>query len=490
MYKKLFGQTAIYGLSSVLVKVFPFFLTPILAKIFGPLAMSPFVNFYSMAGIISVLLTHGMETTFFKFSQEESNKNKVLSTVVISVFSASILFMIFGYLFKNQLAIAFKTPTQINFLTWFLFILGFDAMCSILFAKLRLEEKTKKYALIKIINSVLQFVLVVFFVIWLPKLIEGEPSALTTFFTIIYNPSYGVGYTFLANLLASILTFILLISELKNINFEFDWIFWKKMMSYALPITVAGLAGITNETLDRQFLKYLLPTEQAEFQMGIYGTVYKIATFIALFKMAYLLGIEPFFFSHAKNENSAKTYSQLMNVFTIVNVLILMFLLCNLTWIGKLYIPNPKYYEGFDVVPMILIGTVFLGIYLNLSIWYKLTGKTTYGAYISLIGAGLTIFFNVVFIPLFGYAACAFSTMLVYFIMMIISYYWGKKYYPIPYKKRKFIIYMSLAIGLGSFNYYVLNSNFWTGNLFFLATLGFIFSVEKEQILKIIRAKR
>ena len=432
MYKKLFSQTLIYGLSNVLVRVFPFILTPMLVRTFGPAKYSIYADFYSAAGILSVLLTHGMETTFFRFFQKfkdkEIKQNTVYFTSFTSVLIVSLLFLIFGILARHFLATAFKHPDEVVFLVWFLFILAADAISAVPFAKLRIQNRSLYFASLKILNSVTMFFSTILLIFWIPKQIENGGIG-AAFFSKVYNFDYGIGYAFAANLFASIITFIALIPTMLDGKYTFDFSLWKKMLIYAWPITIAGLAGIVNETMDRQFIKYLLPEGVAEIQMGIYSAVYKIATFITLFKTAYLLGVEPFFFSHAGEKNSGKTYATLMKYYAIFSAVILLFLVANLDWIGRLYIRNSDYWEGFPVVPILLIGSTFLGIYLNLSIWYKLSDNTHYGAIISGIGALITVVLNFIGLKYtdLGYWACAIATFISYLTMMLISYFWGQK---------------------------------------------------------------
>lgn len=477
MYKKLLGQTAIYGLSTVIIRLFPFIISPFVTNAFGPQSLAPFIDFYSVAGIIIVLLSHGMETTFFRFAEKEENTKKLISTATISVAGASFLFMFFCFVFRQDLAIAFKTPDQVNLLTMMLFVLGLDGLSTMPFVILRKTGRPKKFALIKIINGVINFVLVVFFIVVLPKL---GPKGI---FGFSYDPDFGIGYVFVANLVASAVTFLLLAQEIKAVRIAaFSWPLWKKMMAYSWPITIAGLAGVVNETMDRQFLKYLLPDGTNTEQMAIYGAVCKIVTFLTLFRQAYLLGIEPFFFSHAKNENSGKSYAKLMDLFVIVNCVILLALCVNLNWLAKLYLANPAYNEGIPIVPIVLIAAVFLGIYLNMSVWYKLSDKTIFGAYISVLGAAVTIAVNFYFIPAYGYWASTWATFLSYFSMMTVSYFLGQYFYPVPYHMKKIVGYLSLSIFLSVLSYYVLDGNLIIGNLCFLLFLGLIFYVEKDTL--------
>ncbi|OWK75289.1 polysaccharide biosynthesis protein [Flavobacteriaceae bacterium JJC] len=480
MYKKLLGQTAIYGLSTVIIRLFPFIISPFVTHAFGPKALAPFIDFYSVAGIIIVLLSHGMETTFFRFAEKEDDTKKLISTATLSVVGASFLFMLFCFIFRQDLAIAFKTPDQVNLLTMMLFVLGLDGLSTMPFVILRKTGRPKKFAVIKIINGIINFLLVVFFIVILPRL--GREG----FLGLSYNPQFGIGYVFVANLVASAVTFLLLVQEIKSVSLAaFDWQLWKKMMAYSWPITIAGLAGVINETMDRQFLKYLLPDGTNTEQMAIYGAVCKIVTFLTLFRQAYLLGIEPFFFSHAKNENSGKSYAKLMDMFVIVNCVILLALCANLNWLARLYLSNPAYNEGIAIVPIVLIAAVFLGIYLNMSVWYKLSDKTIFGAYLSVLGAAVTIAVNFYFIPSYGYWASTWGTFLSYFSMMTASYFLGQYFYPVPYHMKKITAYLSLSILFSVLSYYVLDGNLIIGNLLLLVFLGIVVYLEKDTLKRL-----
>lgn len=475
MYKKLLGQTALYGLTTIVIRLFPFILSPFIFNAFGPTAYAPYADFYSVAGIITVLLTHGMETTFFRFALDEKDDKKLISTAFFSVVFAALTFVVFALLFREQLAVAFKTPTQVHLLTILVLVLGLDALSAMPFVILRKQERPIKFATVKIINGVVNFCLVIFFIQVLPRFPDG-------IFGLKYSPEFGIGYVFAANLVASAVTFILLFGEVFVARLKyFDVTLWKKMIKYSWPIMIAGLAGIINETLDRQFIKFLLPDGIAQEQLGIYGGVTKIVTFVLLFKQAYVLGVEPFFFSHSKNENSGKTYARLMDVFITANCLIILFLTVNLSWLAPLYLNNPAYFTGIDILPILFIATLFLGIYLNLSIWYKLTDRTIYGAYISIIGAIVTIAINFYFIPRYGYWASTWATISAYFIMMMISMIWGQIKYPIPYHFYRNTVVILVTIIVGLAYYQNLKDNILLGNIIFLV-LAIVFIVSQKLV--------
>lgn len=480
------GQTALYGLTTVIIRLFPFIVTPILLKLFGPEAYAPYADFYSVAGVISVLLTHGMETTFFRFAIDEKNDKKLVSTTFFSVFTATILFLAVVLLNRVYFANIFKTPEHVDLLTLITITLGLDAFCAIPFVILRKNEQPLKYAIIRIINAVVNFVLVVFFY----KFLINAPNGILG---LQYNPQFGIGYAFVANLIASAVTFVLLSKELLVARLKyFSWELWKRMMKYSWPITIAGLAGIINETFDRQFLKFLLPEGINQTQLGIYGGVTKIVTFVILFRQAYSLGIEPFFFSHSTNKNAKSTYVKLMDVFIAVNCLIVLFLSVNLNWISHYYIKNPAYYEGLPILPILFFASLFLGIYLNLSIWYKLTDRTIIGAYISFIGVALTIGINFYFIPKYGYWASTWATIASYFVMMVVSYIWGQIKYPVPYNTYSNINIILITIILSLFSYQYFNENYIVGNLIFIIFAFVLITTQKiipERLLKKLKLK-
>lgn len=482
LYKKLFGQTAVYGLSSVLVRIFPFLIAPIVTKAFGPSASSPFVDWYSIAGVITVFLTHGMETSFFRFAQEgDIDKKTLVSTCALSILSAGFIYLILGYVFRQDLANAFETPDQVNYLVIFLFMLSIDAFATIPSAILRLEGKPIQYTLSKVIGALVYYFLIVFFIKWLPHYPDGILG-------IKYNPDFGIGYVFVANLVQSIITLAIVGKEFVNFSFKkFDFKLWKRIMNYSWPVMVAGLAGIINQTLDRQFLKYLLPKEEAKHQIGVYGAVYKIATFITVFRQAYQLGIEPYFFSSFKDKSNHKTYAVLMDVFVICNCLIYVGLMVNLQWIAERYLGNSEYFEGIAVIPYVMLGALFLGIYLNLSIWYKLSDQTRVGLYISLIGAAITMIINFTFIPKYGYWASAFAALITYTSMMVISYIWGRIQYPINYNTKKIFVYLLLSILISFVSFTYFRENYFIGNGLFILFIAFLTYNERTMINKILK---
>ncbi len=485
MSKNILTQVFSYGITTVLVRVFPFLLTFLLTRIYSPNQYSLFVEFYAFAGIFNAIITHGMETGFFKFIVDKKyNKQEVYSTAFISILIISVLFLILILSYTDSFLAYFKPNNKYyeTFIIWFVFILIFDALSVIPFSNLRVEEKIFKFSVLKIISPVLYFFISILLVYLIPL---GIKNNLPLFNYIIpyYNNQIGIGYVFIANLISSFLTFILLLPDIFKISFKFSLFVWKKIFIYSLPIMIAGIGAIINETMDKIFLRYLLPNNIAEYQVGIYGACYKISTFMILFKQAYLLGIEPYFFKNAAKENAKQSYASLMYFFVVINCVMMLGLITNIEIIKKIMLAK-QYWVGLDIVPLVLFGTLFLGIYLNLSVWYKVTNKTYYGALLTLVGVIITIAINFIYIPIYGYWASAWATLLSYFCMMVLSYIIGHKSYPIPYQLRKIIIHIIISIVMSLISFYLFNQNLMIGNLILIMYIALIFIFDKNISLK------
>ena len=323
-----------------------------------------------------------------------------------------------------------------------IWIIAFDTLAAIPFARLRQENKPRKYAAAKVVGILTNVFLTWFFIGYCSSHnTEGHWS--TMFFDSTVNP---ITYVVAANLIQAIITLLFLYEEILQIRFNFDKALWKEMLVYAAPLILVGLGGMINETMDRIMLLWWVPGEQVfrEEQVGIYNACYKLSILITLFIQGFKMSAEPFFFKQAQGANPQKTYARVMKFFVII--ISIMFLVVSLFLpIWKLFI-GPKYYEGLVVVPILLMANIFLGIYYNLSVWYKLSNKTLYGAWITLIGALITIVLNYAFIPKFGYVACATTTCICYGTMMVISFIWGQKHYPIPYAWKKLVAYLFIVV--------------------------------------------
>jgi O-antigen/teichoic acid export membrane protein len=443
-FKKLASQTAVYGLGSILPRVITFLFSFILSYIFKqPAQLSANTEFYAYISFVNILFTYGMETAFFHFSNKTENKNTVYSTALISIVSSTIGLSLLFILFSGSIANLIKEPNHSNFVIWCVLIVATDALMAIPFARLRLNNKAKKFATLKLLNvTVFILISVFYFNICKPAYYKNPESTLGSF----YNPETGVGYTFLAGLLANCLSLLFLVKEFTSVPFVFDKELWKKMLSYTWPLLILGFAGMINETFDRIILKYLLPESIAEHDLGVYGQCYRIAMFMTIFTTAFKYAAEPFFFNNASSKDSKKLNAVVMKYYIIFCLFLFLATMMNLP-IVKLAI-SENYRTGLGVVPVLLLANLCVGVYWNLSIWFKLTGQTTFGAAITIFGALITLLINFLGIPKFGYMACAWATFASYFLMMIASYLLGQKYYPVNYNLRSIFVFAFLALAL------------------------------------------
>ncbi len=451
--KKLAGQTAVYGLPSIVGRLLNWFLVPMYLGIaeFTTNQYGIVTEMYSYVAFLVVFLTYGMETAFFRFSsQEKQDKKKIYSTIIISLFITSGIFISAAFLFDQSIANWLKYPNNTEFVTWFALIVGLDAISSIPMAKLRADNKPLKFGVVNLANIGVNIGLNLFFLAYcLPKFRAEETNWLIETF---YNPEIGVGYVFISNLIASGLKFVLLLPDMLKARYGFEISLLKKMFVYSLPLLVFGLAGIANETIDRIMMKKILFDVLGETktmsEIGIYGACYKLSIIITLFIQAFRYAAEPFFFAQEKEKNSKETYALIMNYFVIVCALIFLGVMLFMDVIMKVFIPNEAFWIGLPVVPILLFANIFLGIYYNQSIWYKLSGKTKYGAYIGIFGAVITIAINYIWIIEYSYMASAWATLICYGSMTVLSCILGQKHYPIKYNFGKIGLYLGLALGL------------------------------------------
>lgn len=435
----------------------------------------------------NVLLSYGFETAFFRFYNSESDKNKVINTTLISIFWSSIAFLITALLFRNS--IAHFATIETHFITYSIWILVLDALVVIPFSKLRAEQKPVQYALIKIGNVIINLGLNLFFLLALPKIALHNPDGVLA---TIYFQNFQIGYIFIANLIASFLTFLVLSNNYFNSNWTIDKLLWKRMMHYGFPILIAGIAFAINEHFDKILLGNLLPASIAKTDVGAYSACYKLGLFMVLFRTAYTLGIEPFFFSHSSNENAPQTYATITKYFVIFGSLMSLVIIVFADMLKVVLLDNKNYWQAMKVVPLIVFANFFLGIYTNLSVWYKLVDKTKIGAYISIVGAAVTLAFNFLLIPKISYYGAAIATILAYGTMMVLSYNLGKSKYPIPYDFKKIVSYLSLSIIFSGISFYIpyVREGYFIKSSLTIVFLIFIYHNEKETLMRIIKRKK
>jgi O-antigen/teichoic acid export membrane protein len=477
--KRLLGQTAVYGLSSIIGRLLNYLLVPLYTYVFAdPADYGVVSELYAWVAFLIVLLTFGMETTYFRFMQEESDKQKTFNNGLLTVVGINVLFFLMLLYFNNDIANFMLYEGHNEYIILLGVIVGIDAITALPLAKLRSEEKALKFASIQFTSILVNIGLNLLFMLFL---FDAK------------RPEEGVFFILIANLCASLVKPLFLMNSFTNLRFDFDWKLAKIMFIYAFPLVIAGFAGIINETIDRILLKQIIydplvpgSLHEAEYQVGIYSACYKLAMLVTIILQAYRYAAEPFFFAQMKNENRNLIYVKVMNLF--IGFVCLVFLTVSLNIdIFKQFIRNENYWVGLSVVPILLLANVFLGIYYNQSIWYKLSGKTKFGAYISIGGALITVLVNVIFIPKYGYMASAWATLLVYALQMIASYILGQRYYPIPYNTKKFVTYIGGAIGLfylASFlTFDTFITQFLVQNSIILGYISFVFLVERKGFL-------
>jgi O-antigen/teichoic acid export membrane protein len=466
--KKFAGQTALYGVTTIAQRLLSSLLTPIYTSAYRPSVYGIFTTMFSYAAMLNAVLSFGMETTFFRYlNKADANKRQVYNNGFWVIFTLSIVFLLLTVPFTNVIAgfikIGKDTPQEQfqQYIKYFIAILVLDAWCAIPFAKLRADGKPMRYGAIKIVNIVVMVGLNLIFIWGLPFWIKHQLAG-AEWFKQWFIPGW-IGYVFLSNVVASLVTLILLLPQLLQLQIKFDKAMFAEMLLYSWPILVANLSYIVNENLDKLLLGKLLPVNISEHDVGVYSGCAKISIFLSIFVQAFRLGAEPFFFSHAKNKNSGQTYARIMNYFVITVCVIFLGVIANIE-ILKYYVRNRAYWVGLDVVPPLLFGYVSLGVYMNLSVWYKLSDQTKYGLYISGIGAVLTIVLNVIFIPKYSYMASAWVSFAAYTSMMVMSYIWGQKNYPIPYNLKKNLVYIIASALLVYLSFYVFKRNIFIGN--------------------------
>lgn len=458
---------------------------PLYVNLFAPEEYGIVTNLYAYVAFFMVFLTYGMETGFFRFASKNSDSEKVYSTALVSLFFSSFLFLVLIILLKDPLASLIKYPEHPEYILWFGFILAIDAFTAIPFARLRLNNRPVKFAVVRLINIGFNIGFNLFFLLLCPKLMENNPDSIVQW---IYTPKIGVGYVFISNLLASVVTLLLLLPEIFKFSFFFDKALLQKMLNYSFPILIVGMAGILIQQIDKILIPFLIPEEQLPMkQLGIYGAAVKVAVLMNMFIQAFRYAFEPFFFSQAESKNDKNIYAEIMKYFVIFGLLIFLGMMLYIDVI-KLIIPL-EYEEGFTIVPVVMLANLFFGIYFTLSLWYKLTDMTRYGAYISVLGAVISITLNFVLIPIFGYKGSAAALLTAFFIMMVVSYFLGKKYYPVPYNLKRIGTYFFVAVViyiLGLFSSsqppivkYPLNTLFLFGFIFT------VYKLEKSQLKRL-----
>ncbi|RIJ43135.1 lipopolysaccharide biosynthesis protein [Pontibacter oryzae] len=473
--KKLVGQTAAYGLSSIVGRALNYLLVPLYTAVFLPEEYGVVSYLYAFVAFFNILYTYGMETAFFRFANKTgADKQKLYNQVLSLIISSSLLFTLILILASQPIASYIGYPEQQEYIIWLALVLAIDAIVAIPFARLRLEGKPIKFASIKLSNILLTVGANMFFLVLCRDIYQGDYlPALRPLVQQIYDPAFGVGYIFLINLVANALLIPMLWREFKDFRFSLNRELLQPMWVYAYPLLFMGLAGMVNEVIDRILLERILPEGFYEGMtnmgaVGVYSACYKLSIFMTLAIQAFRYAAEPFFFAQSGEQNSPTTFALVMKWFVIACAFIFLFISANLEDFALL-LRSAEYREGILVVPVLLLANLFLGVYYNLSVWFKLTDKTKYGTYISFGGAAITILFNLMLIPVLGYMGSAIATLVCYFSMALASYLLGNKHYPIPYPVKTIMGYVLLATGLVWLAFAFEVEGFWLRHVYHLA---------------------
>jgi O-antigen/teichoic acid export membrane protein len=484
--RKLAGQTAIYGLSSIVGRLLNYLLVPLHTRVFMPEAYGVVTEMYSYVAFLMIVLTYGFETAFFRFASNQEDRPNVYATSLISLFFSSLAFFLLCWIFSQPLANQIRYPNHAEYIVWFALILATDAITSIPIARLRLENRPIKFAVFKLVNIGINIFINVFFLILCPWILKNGSTTSIEILDFIYNPEIGIGYVFIANLVASLATFFMLMPDMWKMSWKFDSALWKRMMRYGLPLLIGGLAGITNEMFSRVSMKYQLPESIAMHELGVFGACYKVAILMTIFIQTFRFAAEPFFFSQAREKHAKRLYAQVMHWFVIA---------CSIIYLGVLlfmnlvkYFIGEAYYEGLSVVPILLMANLFLGIFFNLSIWFKLNDRTFIGAWLAIFGSVMTLLLNFLWVPHYGYVGASWATFIVYFLMMVVSYFLGQRFFPVQYDLRKVIGYpLFAALLVFSYSHFLpmegMFSHVLKGLVLFLFIgLVWLFEVRKKSV--------
>lgn len=486
--RRLASQTAVYGLSSIIGRFLNYLLVPLFTYYFSPAEYGVISEFYAYTGFFAVLLVFGLETGYFRFRESATGgaaTDMAYATALRFLLCANLGFFLLVALLDQTIADALNHGGHPEYVLWMAAILALDSMAAVAFARLRAEEKPWKFAGIKLIEILVTVALNLFFIVLCRDAYEHNPaSALGQ----LWNPDIGVGYIFIANLIGSGMKWLLLLPQLRGITAGFDRALFARMMRYSLPMVVIGFAGVINEMLDRAMMKYLLPYDADTnlAQLGIYSACYKLSILMSLFIQAFRYAGEPFFFAHAGQKDSHTLYARIMTAFVIFCMLVFLLVTLYLD-IFKYFIGEP-FRAGLSVVPILLLANLFLGIYINLSIWYKLTDRTLMGAWVALAGAAITIALNLWWVPMLGYMGAAWATLACYATMAALSYLLGRRHYPVPYDLKRIFGYIGMGLAIYLIHWKITAAGalppLVSATLFMAIYLGIAYAMDGRKLLR------
>ncbi len=491
--KQLAGQTLWYGVPTIASRFLGYLMNMALPFfVLMPEKTADLVQVYTIIPFLNVLYAYGLETAYFRFSQTH-DKQKLYNTLSLSLLFSSILFTVILLLCKDSLIAAADLNQHPDYILWMIAIIAVDNLNTLPFAKLRQENRPKRYAFARVAGIVINVLVVIFFLGVLPKILKTNPGS---FLSSIYNKDFGLGYYLLGNLCGSLFTLLVLSKEIRQVKIRFDFKLWKEVMRYSAPLIIVGLGGMVNDVLSRLIYRHVvdLPQNQADHELGIFANIFRIALLITILIQAFRMAAEPFFFNQSKDKNAPRNYARVMKFFVIACCFMFLFIGLFLDIFRWIFITfaNPRWAEGLEVVPLLALGNIFLGIYYNLSVWYKLTNKNMYGALITICGAVITIVLNILLIPIWHYTGAAIATFSCYLFMMISSYILGQKYFPVPYAVKKMVAYLTLSLliffihlGLMKLVADSLLFSLGTGFVLFILFTWFVTKIEAKELAKL-----
>ncbi|GLU50976.1 oligosaccharide flippase family protein [Dyadobacter frigoris] len=446
--KKLAGETAMYGLSTMVGRMLYYLLVMLHTKLFLPEQLAIQVQLYAYAGLSLVVYTFGMESAYFYFARKENDRQKYYNLVLSAVILVSVFLSGSIFIFADFIAKLIEYPNEAKLIRWMSVIMAIDGIVSIPFARLRLEKKAKQFVTARVANILMNIALNFFFLIICRDIHEARYLGIfKPVVDLFYSPEAAPGFIVLANLIANMMFFLFLYKEFIDFRFVFDMTLFKPLWVYAFPLFVMNLAGVTNLLFDRTFLQYLLPegfypNRTTKDAIGIYGQCLKLSIFMNLAIQAFKYAAEPFFYSKAEDKNAPSVFADVMKWFIVICATMWVGICVNLHLLADLFLKKKIFHEGLAVVPWLLMGFLFLGIYYNLATWFKLSNRTQYGTYITLTGASITIVLNILLVPVIGYLGCGIAFSVSGLVMMTLCYYYGQKYYPIPYHLKSGLAYI------------------------------------------------
>ena len=489
--KKLAGQTMWYGVPTIASRFLGYLMNLSLPFVFSQAKVTAdLTQVYAIIPFLNVVFTYGMETAYFRFSQMDDRK-RLYNTLSISIFVTTAIFIVALLFSRSSIALAAGLERHPQYVTWMCWIILLDTLATLPFAKLRQEGRPRKYAFVRVAGIIVNILVVIFFLGIIPRYTSSHPNS---FIASFYNKQDPISFYLLGNVCGSLTTFLLLWSEFKGLQFVFDKVLWKKVMKYSYPLVIVGLGGMINDMLSRLTYRHIIDVspEQADKELGIFGNLYRLAVLVTVMIQAFRMAAEPFFFNRSRQEDAPKTYARVMKFFVIASCFMFLFIGLYrdvLEWVITL--KSKEWGEGIYIVPILALGNIFLGIYYNLSIWYKLTNRNMTGAWITLGGAAITILLNILLVPSLHYLGAALATFICYLFMMIVSYTLGQKYYPVPYAKKKLLAYLGFVLLLYGLHrgLVYLWANMWfsigTATALLLFFTWFVMQVEKKELMKI-----